>query len=60
MGISGDIRQHWMILGDIGRYWAILSDIKQYRLYYMGISIIWDTMITVPTECHCVPLCTIV
>ena len=57
--ILGDFRQYWAILGDIGRYWVILSDIKQYRLYHMGISqeyssmvLAWDTMITFPTVYH--------
>ena len=54
MAISGNIRRHWAILGDIGRYWAIMSDIKLNRSYYMVLA--WDTMITIPTEYHCIPL----
>ena len=61
MAISGDIGRHWAILGDIrryyiGRYWAILSDIKQMNIGYIIWVLAWDTMITVPTEYHCIPL----
>ena len=67
MAISGDIRRHWAILGDIRRYWVILGDIGRYWAILGNIVILsnigyiiwvlaWDTMITVPTEYHCIPL----
>ena len=49
--IHGDFRRHWAILGDIGRYWVILSNIG-YIIWVLA----WDTMITVSTEYHCIPL----
>ena len=58
MAISGDLRRHWAILGDIGRYWAILGDIGRYWAILSDIIwvLAWDTMITIPTEYHCIPL----